>query len=136
MAKKKKMGIGRGKRKEAIARAYAKAGKGRVRINGFLLSSFPNEVVRSYIGELLAFLGKKAEKLDIDVNVAGGGWSGQMQASATAIARAVVDYYGDEKLEQELYSYNPYWILEDPRRVEPKKYRRRKARARYQKSYR
>ena len=136
MAKKKKVGMGRGKRKEAIARATAKAGAGRVRINGLLLDAHPNPMVKAYIGELLAFLGKKAEKLDITVDVKGGGWSGQMQAAATAIARAVVDYYGDEKLEQELYSYYPYWILEDPRRVEPKKYRRRKARARYQKSYR
>ena len=138
MARRKpKAVVVRGKRKEAIARASVKAGKGTIRINGFTLEAyFPDPFMRAMVEEVLDFLGKKVQKVDIDVNVEGGGIMGQLQAVRTAIARGVVAYYGDEKLENALYEFDPYLIKEDPRRVEMKKDRAKKARAKYQKSYR
>lgn len=135
--RKPKVVVVRGKRKEAVARASVRAGNGNIRINGFSVEAyFPDPFMRAMIDEVLDLLGRKVKKVDIDVGVEGGGTMGQLQAVRTAIAKGIVAYYGDEKLEDALYEFDPYLIKEDPRRVEMKKDRARKARAKYQKSYR
>ena len=82
------------------------------------------------------FIANKLSKIDVSVNVKGGGVMGQIQAARTAIARALVEYFEDEGLAKKMYEYDRYLLGNDPRRVEPKKDRARKARAKYQKSYR
>jgi small subunit ribosomal protein S9 len=138
MAKKKvKVVVARGKRKEAIARASVKEGRGRVKINNYSLDAYQNNAyLYELLREPLLLAGDKANKVDIDVNVHGGGVMGQIQAARLAIAKGLVAYFNDEKLEQTFYQHDPYLVIEDPRRVEPKKYKGRKARARFQKSYR
>jgi small subunit ribosomal protein S9 len=61
---------------------------------------------------------------------------GQAQACRVAIARALVGFSGDEHLKSRIIAYDRSMIAEDSRRVEPKKYKGPKARARFQKSYR
>ncbi len=134
-ARKKKQIVERGKRKEAIARASIKAGKGVVRINGVLLNVFPNPFAKQIISEPLSFLEPPFD-FDIDVSVRGGGVMGQAQAIRTAIARALVAFKKNEVLKKAFADYDRFLIVEDSRRVEPKKFKGPKARARFTKSYR
>ncbi len=136
---KKKEGVrvelARGKRKTSVARAAVKEGHGRIRVNSMLTSAMPNRFLREMIEEPLRLAGPEGNSVDVEVKVNGGGESGQAQASRTAIARALSQYFG-ENLKKSYEEADKYLLDEDPRRVEPKKYKGRKARARFQKSYR
>lgn len=132
----KKVCLARGKRKESIARATIREGKGNIRINKILVSALNNKYVQDIIKEPLNYVGPQANNIDISIDITGGGMMGQAQAARTAIARALVAYFGDEKLKETFMSVDRSLLIEDTRRVEPKKYLGPKARARYQKSYR
>jgi len=125
-----------GKRKRSIARAAAKKGKGTVRINSVNLESYSSGFIRSMISEPLHMADKHAGKLDISVNVEGGGPMSQAQAIRTAIAKAIVSYTGDEALKQVFMDYDRTLLVNDTRRSEPKKQLGRGARKKRQKSYR
>ena len=133
--RKKKQIIERGKRKEAIARASIKAGKGTVRVNGVLLSSYPNYFARQIIEEPLSFMEQPLD-FDINISIRGGGIMGQAQAARTAIAKALVSFKKDDALKKTFLDFDRSLLVDDPRRVEPKKFKGPKARARFTKSYR
>lgn len=135
-AKKEKIVFTRGKRKEAVARASVKKGSGNVRINRFSVWTLGNRYLRSMITEPLLMAGEAAKALDIDVSVYGGGSSAQAEAARMAIARGLVEFTGDEELRKRMLEHDRHLFAEDSRRVEPKKYKGPKARARFQKSYR
>ncbi len=135
--KKKSVVLSRGKRKRAVARAYITEGSGIVRVNSRLLDTyFNNDFIVEMVREPLKLVGSIANKVDIRVNVYGGGIMGQAQAVRNAIAVGLVNYTGDEKLKEKFLEYDRFMIVEDSRRTEPKKYLGPKARARKQKSYR
>ena len=100
------------------------------------MSALNNKYVRSIILEPLKFAGADAAAVDISVNVNGGGMMGQAQAVRTAIAHAIVQYLDNKDIESRMVAYDRTLLVEDSRRVESKKYLGRKARARFQKSYR
>ena len=77
-----------------------------------------------------------AAKVDMTIKVNGGGSSAQAQAIRTAIAKCLVELDGTDVLKNELMNYDRSFLVEDPRRVEPKKFLGPKARARFQTSYR
>ncbi|HLC37881.1 MAG TPA: 30S ribosomal protein S9 [Candidatus Norongarragalinales archaeon] len=134
--RKKKQIVTRGKRKEAIARAYIKAGKGIIRINGLSLNSYANPFARQIIAEPLSFL-QEPYDFDISITTNGGGIMGQAQAARTAIARALIEFRKDgEELKKQFLEFDRSLYVEDARRVEPKKFKGPKARARFTKSYR
>lgn len=135
-AKKEKFFHARGKRKESIARATITEGKGVVRINKMLIDFVEPVRLRDLVLEPIRLAGDLASNIDIAVNVKGGGVVGQMQAARVAIAKALVKQTGSEELKQKMSSLDRNMLVEDKRRVEPKKYKGPKARARYQKSYR
>ena len=117
--RKKKQITERGKRKEAIARASIKAGKGAVRVNGTLLSVWPDPFVKQIISEPLSFLEQPLD-FDIDISVNGGGIMGQAQAARTAIARALVAFKkNDDVLKKAFADFDRFLLVEDARRVEP-----------------
>ncbi len=128
--------VARGKRKESVARATVTAGKGTVRVNSVNVTALQNKYLRYMITEPLSYIGAEANEVDISVNVSGGGMTGQAQAARTAIANALAGYFEGMNLRDKLISIDRSLIIEDTRRVEPKKYRGPKARARFQKSYR
>ncbi len=132
--KKKKFLVQRGKRKEAVARASLRPGKGVVRFNGLALSAIHSPVERAVLSEPLQLI--DASHYDIDVVARGGGRMGQVQAARTAIARALVAAAGDDELKKRLVEYDRSLLVEDFRRVEPKKFKGPGARARFTKSYR
>ncbi len=125
-----------GKRKSAIARATIKPGKGRIRINKVPLEIFSTELVRLKIQEPLAIAAKKIQKIDIMVNVNGGGSMGQADAIRTAIAKGLVEYFQDEDLKKMFLEFDRSLLVNDPRRKEPKHPLGRGARKKRQKSYR
>ncbi|MCX8197135.1 MAG: 30S ribosomal protein S9 [Candidatus Micrarchaeota archaeon] len=126
----------RGKRKKSIARASIKPGKGIVRINSVNLNAIDNKYVQAIISEPLRLAPEIASKVDISVNVFGGGIMGQAQACRVAIARALCGFSGDDSLKARMLAHDRFLLAEDSRRIEPKKYKGPKARARFQKSYR
>lgn len=128
--------VARGKRKTSIARATIKAGKGIVRFNSANITALNNPYVREIIMEPLHYIGPEANGIDIAVNVNGGGMMGQAQAARTAIANALVLYFDTMDLKSKFIEIDRSLIVEDTRRVETKKYKGPKARARFQKSYR
>jgi len=131
-----KVAVASGKRKTAVARATVMRGKGRVRINHVPIEILTPELVRLKIMEPLRLAGKRVETLDILVNVQGGGIMGQADAVRTSIARALVQYTGDEELDLLYRDYDRTLMVPDTRRKLPKNPLGRGARKKRQKSYR
>jgi small subunit ribosomal protein S9 len=134
--KSPKVIVATGKRKTAIARASVRKGKGIVRVNKRPLEILTPELARLKIEEPLKLAGKRAERVDIDVVVRGGGVMGQADAVRTAVARGLVAYLKDEELETTFREYDRTLIVPDTRRKLPKRPLGRGARKKRQKSYR
>lgn len=133
-----KIVIATGKRKTSIARAIIKPGEGRVWINSIPLEVYPIEMAREKIAEPLRLIGELASKIDIKINVRGGGVMSQAEACRIAIARGLVEYFSEinSGLKKLLIEYDRHMLSGDPRRTEPEKWGRYSARRRWQKSYR
>jgi len=132
-----KIVLASGKRKTSIARAVVKPGEGRVWINGVPLEIWPIELARMKMLEPLLLIGDLRNKVDIKVNVHGGGFMSQADAVRMAIARALVEYFKEyPEIKQIFTEYDRYMLSGDPRRTEPEKWGRYSARRRWQKSYR
>jgi small subunit ribosomal protein S9 len=125
-----------GKRKTAVARATARKGEGRIRVNNTPLEIYTPELARLKIREALHFAGDHANVVDIDVDVQGGGVMGQAEAVRTAVARAIYEFTGDESLKEAFLSYDRTLLVNDTRRKEAKHQLGRGARKKKQKSYR
>lgn len=123
-----------GKRKKAIARATLKSGKGNIKINSQKLEVFSNFLARARISEPITLSGETSSKIDIQVNVKGGGWQSQSEAVRLAIAKALVEL--QPTLKQTFLDYDRHLLVADTRRTEPNKPNNSKARAKRQKSYR
>ncbi|MFH1275929.1 MAG: 30S ribosomal protein S9 [Candidatus Woesearchaeota archaeon] len=123
-----------GKRKRAIARATLSTGTGKIKINGRYLDNYTNQMFKLKISEPLVLAGDIAKKVNISINVFGGGVNGQADASRLAIARALVKL--DDKLEKVFDDYDRLLLVADIRRKEVCKPNDSKARAKRQKSYR
>ncbi len=131
--------VSRGKRKEAIARARMTNGSGEVTLNGVRVDLLKPKEIRELILEPLK-ISEEARALmkvsRIAVEVSGGGISGRAQAARSAIAKALVESSGSEALKRQYMAYDRNLLVDDHRRVEPKKFLGPKARARFQTSYR
>ena len=133
-----------GRKKNAVAVAFVKRGRGLLKINGKPIELCEPEILRYKVFEPVLLLGKERfAGLDIRVRVRGGGFTSQTYAIRQAIAKGIVAFsqkYVDEQTKQELkeilLSYDRTLLVADPRRCEAKKYGGRGARARFQKSYR
>lgn len=131
-----KVVVASGKRKSAVARATVKKGRGVIRVNNMPIDIYEPHLARVMIMEPLTLAGDRSTKVDIDVNVQGGGVMGQAGASRTAIAKGLVQFLEDDEL-QTLYSkYDRSLLVSDPRRKLPKNPQGRGARKKHQKSYR
>ena len=126
-----------GKRKRAIARATLKDGKGIIKINNQLLDILEPKFVRMKIMEPLLLAGELVKKVDININVAGGGIISQAEAVRLAIARVLVEYSKNNSLKETFLKYDRHLLVADTRRKEASKPNRHgQARAKRQKSYR
>ena len=125
LAKKKEKVQETGKRKRAVARAFAKKGTGKIFINKKPLEIIEPETIRLMIKEPLIIGEDAASKLDISVNVNGGGIFGQASAARQAIAKALVNY--DKSLKEKFLNYDRSLLIADSRRTEPHKPSRSRA---------
>lgn len=125
-----------GKRKTAVARATLREGKGRVRINKRAIDIIEPEMAKMKLMEPLMLAEDVVRKVDIDVDVRGGGFMGQTEAARIAIGKALLEFSGDAKLQERFFEYDRSIIKGDHRRKETKKYGGKGARAKKQKSYR
>ncbi|KAN0134897.1 Ribosomal protein S9 [Lactarius tabidus] len=133
-----------GKKKTATAVAYAREGKGLIRVNGSPIHLAQPEILRFKIYESVLVVGEESfANIDVRVRVKGGGHTSQIYAIRQAIAKAVVAYYAKYvdafsaiELKKKLVAYDRTLLIADPRRMEPKKFGGAGARARRQKSYR
>jgi len=125
-----------GARKTARATAAIFSGAGRIRVNGTPVELWEPEPARLHLLGPVQVVGDLREKYDLDVSVAGGGFMGQADAAAMAIARAYVDQVRGSEIRDKLNAYNKYLLSGDPRQAEPKKFGGPGARRKRQKSYR
>ena len=127
-----------GRRKTAKARATVKEGAGTIRVNSRPLNVL-EDAMRRMIEEPLRIAGEEVYgDVQIQVDSEGGGKNGQAEAARMAVARALVEYTGDEDLEAEFKDYDRNMLVEDPRRTETRKPSQssKGARHKQQKSYR
>ena len=125
-----------GKRKSAVARATVQKGSGIIRINNTPVELYEPEIARWKIMESIKIAGNHIDKLNITVNVKGGGFMSQASAIRTAIAKGLVEFTGDPSLKIAFLDHDRSLLVSDSRRKEPKKPLGRGARRRRQKSYR
>jgi small subunit ribosomal protein S9 len=121
-----------GRRKTSVARVFLKPGKGKITINHRTLQEyFGRETARMIVMQPFDVT-QTGGSFDIDVNVTGGGNSGQAGAIRHGITRALM------RLNAELRGplKKAGFVTRDPRAVERKKYGRHKARKRPQYSKR
>lgn len=127
------------RRKTAIARASVRKGTGIVSVNGFDISTVWPVELRRLMTESLYISNVTedfAKGVDIHVSVRGGGQSSQAQAVRGSIAKGISGFADNDIIRGECARYDRFLLVDDPRRVEPKKFKGPKARARFQKSYR
>ncbi len=126
-----------GKRKTAVARATLREGKGLIRVNKTPLDIYEPKLYRLRLREPMILAKELIDKVDIDVNVQGGGISSQADASRLAIAKALYEYSKSERLKDIFLKYDRSLLVADVRRKEASKPNRHgQARAKVQKSYR
>ena len=125
-----------GKRKTAVARATVRSGTGRVTINTIPLEQYSPKLAQMRIKESVVLADELAGKVDISVRSFGGGVMSQANAIRLAIARAMVEYSGNEKLEEVYLAYDRQLLVADVRRKEASKPNDSSARSKRQKSYR
>ena len=128
MSAEKTIFLGTGRRKTSTARVRLSEGTGKLTANGsdfevyFSHENFAKQAYRPLLTVELR------DKVDVDVNVAGGGVTGQAGATAHGIARAL------QKLNPELRAAlkKAGHLMRDPREKERKKPGQPGARKRFQ----
>jgi small subunit ribosomal protein S9 len=121
-----------GRRKTSVARVFLRLGKGGIKINSRSLEDyFGRETARMIVLQPFDVTQTKGN-YDIDVNVQGGGSSGQAGAIRHGITRALIEANPDLRTSLKKAGF----VTRDPRAVERKKYGRHKARKRPQYSKR
>ena len=117
-----------GRRKTSTAKVWLTLGNGQININGRELKDyFPLPVLQILATRPLSITGSDG-RFNVNVQVEGGGLSGQAGAMALGISRSLVKV--DENLRQTLKKAG--LLTRDPRMKERKKYGQRAARARFQ----
>ena len=109
--------LGTGRRKSSTARVRLQSGSGAITVNQRPLDEyFGRETARMVVRQPLALL-DMLESFDINVNVQGGGGSGQAGAIRHGITRALLAY--NEELRPTLRAAG--FVTRDAREVERKK---------------
>lgn len=139
-----------GQRKSSRAVATIAKGSGRVRINNTPAELVAPDVAKELVMTPITLVGELRNRIDINVQVHGGGFMGQAFASAVAISRALT---GQEKggkdpkehpftksvreeIRKKITEYDRHLLSGDSRQTESKKFGGPGARRRKQKSYR
>ena len=117
-----------GKRKNAVARVWLKAGSGVIKINNKVSDDyFARPVLRMLINQPLV-AADRVDQFDIVCSVTGGGLSGQAGAIRHGISKCLVNFEPEVKKALKPGGF----LTRDSRVVERKKYGRAKARRSFQ----
>ena len=108
---------GTGRRKSSVARVYLKKGSGTITVNGKDIQEYFGRGTSIMIAKQPLALTENLESFDIQVNVHGGGESGQAGAVRHGVTRALIDY--DAALKPALSQAG--FVTRDAREVERKK---------------
>lgn len=117
-----------GRRKDATARVWIKAGTGKMTVNGKQYSQYFARPVLQMILNQPFEAAKRENQFDVVATVVGGGLSGQAGAVRHGISRALT--YFEPGLRPALKADG--FLTRDDREVERKKYGRPKARKAFQ----
>ena len=115
---------GTGRRKSSVARVFIKKGEGQITVNGKPVDQYFGRQTSIMIVKQPLMLTNNEVAFDIQVNVRGGGESGQAGAVRHGITRALIDY--DAALKGDLSRAG--FVTRDAREVERKKVGLHKAR--------
>ena len=117
-----------GRRKESTARVWIKAGSGTVTVNGRKMDDyFGRETSKMILAQPLGVV-EQVGKIDVTVNVKGGGLSGQAGAIRHGISRALCLFNPEFRPVLKKAGF----LTRDARVVERKKYGQPGARRRFQ----
>lgn len=117
-----------GRRKTSVARIYLKAGNGNITVNKRPLDAyFPFELHQIVVKQPFVLINEDGA-YDVNVNVDGGGISGQAEAIRMAISRALCEVNDEHRSPLKKEGF----LTRDSRMVERKKPGRRKARRKFQ----
>lgn len=117
-----------GRRKSSVARIILMPGSGRIIVNEKPIEKyFPRETLQMMVRQPIELCGLSG-KYDVEINVEGGGMSGQAGAVRQGISRALtrLDNEFRPRLKKEGF------LTRDPRIKERKKYGQKGARRRFQ----
>lgn len=117
-----------GRRKSSVARVYLSKGKGKITINKRDYKDYFTTGVMQYKVNQPFELTNTVGKYNVNVNVSGGGNTGQVEAVRLAISRALVEINADFKPTLKAEGL----MTRDPRMVERKKPGQPKARKKFQ----
>ncbi len=131
MADKTRKFLGTGRRKSSSARVTLTPGKGKITINGRDIHEYmPHEVLVMDLMQPLEVT-NNVNTFDVEINVRGGGYSGQTGAIRLGITRALLEYdkanEGKEDSYRAILKKNGF-ITRDSRSKERKKPGLKKAR--------
>ena len=119
---------GTGRRKSSTARVWLRPGDGKITINKRPIDEyFGRETLKMVLRQPLELV-EQIGKMDLVVNVSGGGLSGQAGAIRHGLSRALVEMNGDLRGSLKKAGF----LRRDSRKVERKKYGQPGARKRFQ----
>ena len=119
---------GTGRRKSAVARVYLSSGKGKITVNGKDFRKYLcRETLANVVLEPLEAI-DKIEAYDFNINVKGGGLTGQAGAIRLGIAIALIE----ENIDYRSLLKSGGYLRRDSRKVARKKYGQPGSRKRFQ----
>lgn len=107
-----------GRRKSSVARVYVADGSGKITVNKRELTNYFPKATSRYVVEQPLKLLEMSDKFDININVKGGGTTGQAGAIRLGIARALVELNATDRAALKAAGF----LTRDSRKVERKKY--------------
>lgn len=117
-----------GRRKTAVARVYVSDGKGKITINKKDLQEYFPTATLQYKVKQPFTLTDTLDTYDVNVNVYGGGITGQAEAVRLALSRVLCEI----DVENRVVLKPEGLLTRDPRMVERKKFGQKKARKKFQ----
>jgi len=117
-----------GRRKKSVARVYMQNGTGSVTVNGRDFKEYFPTMPLQYRVRQPFMITETEGKYDVNVNVHGGGITGQIEAIRLGVSRALVEVDAEWKAKLRAEGL----MTRDPRMVERKKYGQPKARKKFQ----
>lgn len=107
-----------GRRKTSIARVYIAEGSGKITVNKRPLQDYFPKATSRYVVEQPFNLLEVGEKYDVNINVRGGGMTGQAGAIRLGIARILTQLNASNRGALKKAGF----LTRDARKVERKKY--------------